>query len=75
MISNSGAEMGVSDIKIPFKHFLLVFTFIITSGYLGLGKEAALSEMFFSCSEATVQDEKEKAGEDGKLMREYNYCI
>lgn len=36
---------------------------LLSSGYLCLGEEATLSDMFFSCSEATVQYEREKAGE------------
>jgi len=57
---------GVSDLKIFLERVFLGFAFIITSGYLCLGKEATLSEMLFSSSEATVQYEKEKAGEDGE---------
>lgn len=65
MISNSSEEMEFQRQKHSLNIFF-VFTFIITSGYLCLGKKATLLEMFFSYSEATVQYEKEKAGEDGK---------
>lgn len=56
--------------KILFKQGFLVFTLIITLGYLCLGKETTLWKMFFFCSEATAEDEMGKQEKMGSVWED-----
>lgn len=53
-----------------FKQGFLVFTLIITLGYLCLGKETPPWKMFFSCSEAIVEDETRKQQKMGNVWED-----